>query len=142
MFNHIGIKIKILATTVSIIGILLSIIGGIYIWVKFEEELFFIGLLIIFGGSLASWIGGFFAYGFGQLIENTDKIAENTEALLYLTKNTPPEENHNDTSRSDDCFMGFCPYCEKTFSVPNGTKIYRCPHCKNKVFFDEDSEST
>ena len=32
------------------------------------------GIVIIIVGCLASWIGSFFTYGFGQLIENTDRI--------------------------------------------------------------------
>ncbi len=34
------------------------------------------GFIIIFGGSLLSWVSSFFAYGFGELIEKTTVIAE------------------------------------------------------------------
>ncbi len=34
------------------------------------------GLAVMIVGSLVSWIGSFFAYGFGELIENTTVIAE------------------------------------------------------------------
>lgn len=37
-----------------------------------------IGIVVIVFGCLMSWIGSFFAYGFGQLIENTDEIRKNT----------------------------------------------------------------
>ena len=39
------------------------------------------GLLTIVLGSLLSWIGSFFTYGFGQLIENTDDIRSKMKGL-------------------------------------------------------------
>lgn len=35
------------------------------------------GILIIVLGSLASWIGSWMMYAFGELVQNTKKIAEN-----------------------------------------------------------------
>ena len=94
MFNNIGGKIKALAKILCWIGIVASIITGIaaisagtntlmantvmvngsYAYVSGPA----VGITIIIFGSLASWIGSFFAYGFGQLIENTDEIRKNT----------------------------------------------------------------
>ena len=37
------------------------------------------GILIFIVGSLLSWIGSFFTYGFGELVENSAKIAEKME---------------------------------------------------------------
>ena len=34
------------------------------------------GCVVMIVGPLVSWIGSFFAYGFGELIENTTVIAE------------------------------------------------------------------
>ena len=34
------------------------------------------GCVVMIVGSLVSWIDSFFAYGFGELIENTTVIAE------------------------------------------------------------------
>ena len=89
MFNNIGGKIKALAKILCWIGIVASIITGIaaiaggnstvrvngsYASVSGPA----VGITIIIFGCLASWIGSFFAYGFGQLIENTDEIRKNT----------------------------------------------------------------
>ena len=38
-----------------------------------------VGLVVIIVGCLGSWIGSFFTYGFGELIEKTTEIAENTK---------------------------------------------------------------
>ena len=81
MFHNIGGKIKALAKICTWIGIVSSILFGSF--VIFEsgfDETFFMGLLIIILGPLSSWIGSFLLYGFGQLIENSDKIARSLES--------------------------------------------------------------
>ena len=79
MFNNIGKKIKTLAAVICWIGIIFSIIGFLVmlIYGAVEAEGLFIGLsfAVLVVGGFGSWIGSFFAYGFGQLIENSDKIA-------------------------------------------------------------------
>ncbi|MBR4457992.1 MAG: zinc finger Ran-binding domain-containing family 2 protein [Clostridia bacterium] len=88
MYNNIGGKIKSLATVLCILGFIGSAIGGISFFVQAGKisrydsgaggAMVLYGILVIVGGCLLSWILGFFAYGFGQLIENTDEIAANT----------------------------------------------------------------
>ncbi len=79
MFSNIGSKLKVLAKILCYVGISLSLIIGSVIMVLGGANgglAFVIGLLTIVGGSLASWIGSFWAYGFGTLVENSDIIAE------------------------------------------------------------------
>lgn len=80
MFSNIGSKLKVLAKTLCYVGISLSLIIGSVIMVLGGANgkllAFVIGPLTIVGGSLASWIGSFWAYGFGTLVENSDIIAE------------------------------------------------------------------
>ena len=88
MFNNIGGKIKVLAKVLCWVGIAFSVIMGIVILAGGETVRVTIngeyssvsnvpaGILTIVLGSLFSWIGSFFAYGFGQLVENSDKLAE------------------------------------------------------------------
>ncbi len=91
MFNNIGGKIKTLAKVLCWVGIIISVLTGIAAIVSGGSGSLIIngeparvdgtvaGILIIVIGCLASWIGSFFAYGFGQLIENTDIIRKNSE---------------------------------------------------------------
>jgi hypothetical protein len=72
MFDHIGSKIKTLATILTVIGIVLSFFCGLTLLLNEEGS----GLVIMILGSLCSWLGSFLLYGFGQLIENSDKIVE------------------------------------------------------------------
>ncbi len=99
MFNNIGKKIKTLAKILCWVGIVCSVLTGIAIIVSGGNATLavnngyspltmessyttvpsaVIGIVVIILGSLAAWIGSFFAYGFGQLIENSDQIRENT----------------------------------------------------------------
>ena len=77
MFDRIGSKIKGFAKFTSIVGIFGSIITGIAM-IAMSKATAVIGILILVAGSLSSWIGSFFLYGFGELIEKTTEIAENT----------------------------------------------------------------
>ena len=81
MFSNIGSKIKVLAVVITCIGIVASIIIGIVLMTT-DEELIVPGILVMIAGSLLSWLSSFFMYGFGQLVENSDK----TVALLEKQK--------------------------------------------------------
>lgn len=74
MFSNIGGKIKRLAIAICAVGIGVSVLCGMIIIAS--GAMLGMGFAILIGGSLLSWIGSFFAYGFGELIENTTVIAE------------------------------------------------------------------
>ncbi len=97
MFDNIGSKIKTLAKVLCWLGIILSVISGIatiaagansgtsynrygYSSGSIAGVGVLGGILIIVLGCLGSWIGSFFMYGFGQLIENSDIIASNSKS--------------------------------------------------------------
>lgn len=73
MFSNIGGKIKRLAMVICWIGIISSIISGIYFCaeVRHGEE---IGIPLLILGPFFSWIGSFIAYGLGELIECASDI--------------------------------------------------------------------
>ena len=78
MFDNIGGKIKMLAKVLCWIGIIGSVITGFSLMAFLSRGIGFLGvllgLLVAGVGCLFAWIGSFFTYGFGQLIENTDRI--------------------------------------------------------------------
>ena len=80
MFNNIGRKIKTVAVVGSVLGIFVSVVAGIALVVQ-DEDTVLSGILVIVLGSLSSWLGAFFTYGFGQLIENSDILVENSYLL-------------------------------------------------------------
>ena len=81
MFKNIGGKIKGLAKVICYVGIAISVIAGI-VMIGFGsssyngDTMIVMGFAVMIVGSLVSWIGSFFAYGFGELIENITVIAE------------------------------------------------------------------
>ena len=81
MFENIGSKIKALAKVICWVGIILSLIIGIIMLASSGDVGSGVGLIVIIVGCLGSWIGSFFTYGFGELIEKTTEIAENTKSL-------------------------------------------------------------
>ena len=86
MFSNIGGKIKIWAVITCIIGMLFWCILGIVLMLEGDEMIIW-GLLVALVGSVLAWIGTFLLYGFGQLIENSDKlVAINHEMLMNSNK--------------------------------------------------------
>lgn len=85
MFDNIGGKIKTLAVIACVLGMIASIIIGLTLM---DHG----GLWIIIGGCLGSWVGAFFIYGFGELIEQATITAENTTEIrnaLVASNPTP-----------------------------------------------------
>lgn len=82
MFNNIGGKIKVLAQVVCWIGIVLFVIVGLALILQVS---ILVGCLTIIVGCFVSWIGSFFTYGFGELIEKTTEIANNTSPKTHYS---------------------------------------------------------
>ena len=94
MFKNIGKKIKGLSTMICIIGIIVSIIGGLAcMYVHFALFILIAGV-----GSLLSWIGSFFMYGFGELIDTTCQIRES----LFSKSSFTPQTNHQSTTSTEE----------------------------------------
>ena len=85
MFDNIGGKIKTLAEVVCALGIIASVLAAFVVWGQGDyygtDSTILLGVLIIGLGSLGSWLGGFFTYGFGQLIDSVEEIRKNHEAM-------------------------------------------------------------
>ena len=85
MFDNIGGKIKTLASVITWLGIVGSVIIGIILMAT-AEELIFAGIIIAIVGSISSWIGSFLLYGFGELVENSAIIAQKINVNLTKSK--------------------------------------------------------
>lgn len=98
MFKNIGSKIKSLAEIICWIGIVISVLIGI----AWMENSIIGGILIAIIGSGISWIGSFFAYGFGELIEKTSEIATNISCFNNGPKLGSDGERHRSLHHIDD----------------------------------------
>lgn len=83
MYSNIGKKIKVLTVIITIILMLGALGTGAYFIVEgmdyFDyggDYFVYIGIAIAVGGPILAWIMSFVMYGFGQLIDNTDKLVK------------------------------------------------------------------
>ena len=88
MFNDIGKKIKKLAQILCWVGIVVSVIAALMMFVAAgdtysyskEESYKTLGLIWLFVGPLSSWISSLFTYGFGEIIDKLTRIEINTRS--------------------------------------------------------------
>ncbi len=142
MFDNIGRKIKGLAAVICWIGIIASVFFACLLFAY--EYTVVLGVFLFFVGPLASWIGSFTLYGFGQLIDNSDKIlrAIDPDAILDEEGGTFPKYELS-MSRS----MSICDYCDKhtevqelTIVYPNDTRHKKvCMDCYNKKLSENNA---
>lgn len=94
MFSNIGFKIKILAVICCCVGMLASFHSAINIWSKTNQYHDYtaegLGVLII--GCLVSWLGSFFTYGYGQLIEHAKNIDEKLNGTSLPNQTEPKKD--------------------------------------------------
>lgn len=81
MYGNIGGKIKVLATVICIIGAVATILYGVLLCVIEQIAL---GLAVMIVGPVLSWVSSFALYGFGQLVQNSDRLVSNAEQSLAL----------------------------------------------------------
>ncbi len=93
MFQNIGRKIKMLARVLCGVGIVSSAVAGVVLLgVALDQEepiLAIIGGIVLGAGILFSWLGSFFLYGFGELIDCASELAGHS--VPKQNGNTVPE---------------------------------------------------
>ena len=125
MFDNIGKKIKILSKTISICMMILFIICGFFYIIIIPEQ-WYVGLLIIILGCLFSWIGSFFIYGFGELVENSAIIAGKQK---LDTNNKESEFEKLEEERNDVALENECPCCFHNIKPTDK----ECGYCGTKL---------
>lgn len=86
MFNNIGSKIKTLAKVLFWLGLLAAIMVGVLEILQAvgntnnetSEKVtgILVGVGIIVGGFVVSWLSNFLLFGFGELIDSNQKILQ------------------------------------------------------------------
>ncbi len=106
MYENIGGKIKIVAKVFCWIGIIVSIILAIILFISgakySSEESYISAVIYLLLGPLLSWIGSFFMYGFGELLERVKNIdvliSSGVTGLQGMTSSTAYNPKQNDNS--------------------------------------------
>ena len=76
MFENTGRKIKKFAYILFVLGVLAAIITGCYIMYKSPASG---GFVIMVVAIISSYLSSLLLYGFGKLVENSDKLVEQGE---------------------------------------------------------------
>ena len=140
MKNSIGSSIKTLAFVLA----LLTLVGAIVYGLIVIGDMPLVGILAIAGGILIAVTIYYVLTGFGQLVENSDIIAERYR-LENESKQRKQEERQKKTERKklldrsvpETEFIDFdCPFCGEKLSFPkselaDGSVI--CPYCEKTV---------
>lgn len=96
MFNNVGRKIKNIAGLICGLGIVASFIAAMIVAVIISNLgagiTVLVFFLIIIAGIIVSWLSSIFIYGFGELIEKTTEVAENTKSLKTSEGSTDVKE--------------------------------------------------
>lgn len=112
MFNNIGKKIKTLVMVVFVIGCIGAVITMVSIWLNIPNVSHYnggTGILLFFGGLLAgilafllSWIGSFFLYGYGELIDSCQSMADDIKQIKsqMSPNNSAPSFLHGNESNT------------------------------------------
>lgn len=143
MFDNIGGKIKTLAVVVCVVGMIASLIFAIVLWSmdSYRTPTIALGFGVLIGGCVASWVGSFFMYGFGQLIEDTGAIRKALEKPNECVREKTaavPVENNKESSQKKTMPVAFSKpaptndislaYAEKGV----GTNGWVCKKCNTK----------
>lgn len=97
MFKNVGKKIMTLVTVICIIGFVLSAVAGFVLFYYLGDITDNIVLSIASGVvaavvlSFLFWIASFAMYGYGKLIDNSDKLVKIGEQLLARDSEKPEE---------------------------------------------------
>lgn len=94
MFDNVGGKIKALVKIIFAIETAVAILVGIFLIFSSFSPL--PGLLVMTLGPILAWISSWLLYGFGEIIEKSIEIEENTRRMCNML------ECRNITNKKDD----------------------------------------
>ncbi len=120
MFDNIGEKIKTLATVSCWIGIVASFLGSIVLLLGGE---LLTALLTAVSGPLASWVGSFVLYGFGDLIETNRMILSKLESGEKGSSFLPESRVLSPKKKSEEAVIEKIPVAHS----------WRCDICGNMI---------
>lgn len=101
MYKNSGAKVKGLATTITTLVMIGSILFGLIIIVASKS--FLTGLIFAVVGCFIGWLSGLMLAAFGELVENSYHIRQMlTEKLGYQEKVNKDSEKAGDDAVSDD----------------------------------------
>ena len=132
MFENVGEKLKVIARILGILGIIASVVGGIFLF-KYSVV---IGFLTIICGGIVAWINSMIIVGIGLAAEHSENggyIANNKHSsgnetfsrfvaeVKNKSSSSPKAKNKDGRCSCPNCFSAVsnsdtsCPYCGTRF---------------------------
>ena len=139
MYRNVGGKIKMVAKVYAWIGIVLSVLVGVILLFSGSDSIL-VALIYIFLGPLLSWLSSLLLYGFGQLIDNTDRLAKRfdcaatDERPMTAESAIQPDKAVADEEDDQEIYTHCCSECGRLISTD------ACPFCGNCASQDADDE--
>ena len=105
MYKNIGKKIKGFAVAIAIILSIVYIILGIVMLLSADSQSaagnagIIGGVITILLGPVLAWIGSWFLFGYGELVDKTASVKENTD---YLVKMLDAHINSQNTTTENE----------------------------------------
>lgn len=118
-FNNIGKKIKTMAKISFYLLSVLFLFYGILLIIKTDNDI--LGLLWLILGPIISWISSFVLYGFGQLVDNSDKLI----ALKEVPNNDIQNNKKAKTTHLENTTIGSNIKSNKEIEEINCTSQYK-----------------
>lgn len=134
MYKNIGNKIKSITKTLTIIGIICSLLLaflGFYVLAEVEEG---VGIFMItYGITLAiiTWISSWFMYAFGELVQNSTELVRIQSQLLAHSKQAPVNMTHATPIHTPVATPAVTPSMPTTFTAPLTPSF--CTQCGTNV---------
>lgn len=111
MYENVGGKIKGVAKTFTVIGIIISVLLFIVLMIpageaaeEGSEAALILPFVVLIIGCIISWLSSLVLYGFGQLVENSDIIAgkRNYSRLSEVNEDSYKNDPYYKASEPDE----------------------------------------
>ena len=121
MFKNMGKKIKWMSKILCWLGIAASVLVAVSFWAQHRSynPTIGTGFIVLFAGCFVSWIGSFFSYGFGELVDY---------ACQELSRNPQCEQLKFEQLKFDKW------QCSQCGAINSGSTCSKCS--KKKSIFD------
>jgi hypothetical protein len=117
MFDNVGSKIKVFAAVSFIMEAIAAVITGIAFLASWGFDDAWWGLLIMILGPVVLWIPALLLYGYGELIENSQKMVslfENTNPSFAEKEQSQNVQEHQNDAAKHSAINGCCDKCRRT----------------------------
>lgn len=151
--TNTGKSIQTMGNAVKVIGIILSIIEAIFLWIlasdSYEEEVFIVlGFVCLIVGIIGSVVLGTFITGFGELVENSQKAVsdisvekmdstDTKKMVMEINATLKDMKYNNSTTQTQATTANQVSTNELIAQQAEATKasqMWKCPNCNNFNF--------